>query len=114
MTLLFDRKVFLAELLGTFGLVIAATGSIVYDGIHLQTLGLEFIALMHMLGLWFLVFVFGRYSMAHFNPAVTLGFAITGHAKWAMVPTYIAAQAVGPSPAASSSCMSWDTTPTWG
>lgn len=95
MTLLFDRKVFLAELAGTFGLIIAATGSIVYDGMHRQALGLEFIALMHMLGLWFLVFVFGRYSMAHFNPAVTLGFAITGHARWAMVPTYVTAQAAG-------------------
>ena len=93
--LLFDKKVFLAEAIGTFGLIIAATGSIVYDGIHRQALGLEFIALMHMVGLWFLVFVLGRYSMAHFNPAVTLGFAITGHTKWGMVPAYLAAQAVG-------------------
>lgn len=93
--LLFDKKIFLAEAVGTFGLIIAATGSIVYDGIHLHALGLEFIALMHMVGLWFLVFVFGRYSMAHFNPAVTLGFAITGHAKWGMVPAYLAAQAAG-------------------
>lgn len=93
--LLFDKKIFLAEAVGTFGLIIAATGSIVYDGIRLHALGLEFIALMHMVGLWFLVFVFGRYSMAHFNPAVTLGFAITGHAKWGMVPAYLAAQAVG-------------------
>lgn len=93
--LLFDKKIFLAEAVGTFGLIIAATGSIVYDGIRLHTLGLEFIALMHMAGLWFLVFAFGRYSMAHFNPTVTLGFAITGHAKWGMVPAYLAAQTVG-------------------
>lgn len=93
--LLFDKKIFLAEAVGTFGLVVAATGSIVYDGIHRQALGLEFIALMHMAGLWFLVFALGRYSMAHFNPAVTLGFAITGHARWGMVPAYLAAQAAG-------------------
>lgn len=91
----FDIRVFAAEAVGTFGLLVAATGSIAYDGIQDYALGLEFVALMHMLGLWFLVFVFGRYSMAHFNPAVTLGFAITGHARWGMVPTYLAAQTLG-------------------
>ena len=89
------RSIFAAEAVGTFGLIVAATGSIVYDGMNNYTLGLGFITLMHMLGLWFLVFVFGRYSMAHFNPAVTLGFAITGHAKWSSVPTYLMAQGVG-------------------
>lgn len=93
--LAFRRNIFIAEMVGTFGLVFAATGSITYDGIWMGELGLGFIALMHMLGLWLLVSVFGVYSMAHFNPAVTLGFAITGHARWAHVPTYLVAQTVG-------------------
>ncbi len=88
-------RIFAAEAVGTFGLMIAATGSIVYDGMNNQTYGLGFIALMHMLGLWFLVFVFGRYSMAHFNPVVTLGFAIAGHTRWRAVPVYLGAQALG-------------------
>ena len=84
-----------AEATGTFGLMIAATGSIVYDAVNNYAYGLGFIVLMHMLGLWFLVFVFGRYSMAHFNPAVTLGFAVTGHIQWRAVPAYVGAQAAG-------------------
>lgn len=91
-----DGKVFAAEAAGTFGLLVAATGSIVYDGI--QPMGLWFVALMHLVGLWILVSVFGKYSMAHFNPAVTLGFAITGHARWRMVPCYLAAQVAGAVP----------------
>ena len=91
----FNIRIFVAELVGTFGLLVAATGSIVYDGFNSYTLGLEFIALMHLLGLWILVSVFGKYSMAHFNPAVTIGFAITRHAKWSEVPTYLVAQGMG-------------------
>lgn len=88
-------RIFVAELVGTFGLLVAATGSIVYDGLYLYSLGLEFIVLMHLLGLWILVSVFAKYSMAHFNPAVTIGFAITRHAKWSDVPTYLLAQSIG-------------------
>ena len=96
MSVWFGARVFAAEAAGTFGLLVAATGSIVYDG--MQPLGLWFVALMHLLGLWVLVSVFGKYSMAHFNPAVTLGFAITGHARWRMVPCYLAAQVAGAVP----------------
>lgn len=92
----FEGRIFAAEAAGTFGLLVAATGSMVYDG--MQPMGLWFVALMHLLGLWILVAVFGKYSMAHFNPAVTLGFAITGHARWRTVPCYVAAQAAGAIP----------------
>ena len=87
--------VFAAELAGTFGLMVAATGSIVFDGRMDYSLGLPFVAAMHFAGLFVLVVVFGRYSMAHFNPAVTLGFVISGHVKPGMVPLYVAAQAAG-------------------
>lgn len=61
----------------------------------LGVLGLGFVALAHLAGLGILVAVFGRYSMAHFNPAVTLAFAITGHAKMSQIPTYLSAQILG-------------------
>ena len=88
-------KILLAEAAGTFGLLVAATGSIVYDGMLGGTLGIVFIAVMHFVGLAVLVFAFGRYSMAHFNPMVTLGFWITGHTSTSKVPVYLAAQAAG-------------------
>ncbi len=87
--------IFAAEVVGTFGLLVAATGSIVYDGSVGSVLGLPFIAAMHFVGLFIVVFIFGRYSMAHFNPAVTIGFALSGHIRKERIPLYLAAQAIG-------------------
>ena len=66
-----NKIIFIAELAGTFGLVVAATGSIVYNGILDGALGIAFIAFGHFIGLTIVVYAFGKYSMAHFNPAVT-------------------------------------------
>lgn len=41
-----------------------------------------------------LVYIFGHTS-AHFNPAVTIGFAISGRFPWLYVPHYLVAQFVG-------------------
>ena len=90
-----NKIIFLAELIGTFGLVVAATGSMVYDislgGIY----GHHFIVAMHFIGLSIVVYAFGKYSMAHFNPAVTVGFFITKHVKGRQLPYYFTAQAIG-------------------
>ncbi len=45
-------------------------------------------------GLWVLITIFAPISGAHFNPAVTLAFAISGEFKWSEVPAYIATQIV--------------------
>ena len=71
-----NKIIFIAELVGTFGLVVAATGSIVYNGILDGTLGIAFIAFGHFIGLTIVVYAFGKYSMAHFNPAVPLDFSL--------------------------------------
>ncbi len=39
--------------------------------------------------------MFGQYSGAHFNPAVTIGLAIKGATAWTAVPGYIVAQFAG-------------------
>ena len=39
-------------------------------------------------GLWVLITIFGPISGAHFNPAVTLAFAISGEFKWGDVLPY--------------------------
>lgn len=87
--------IFISELVGTFGLLVAATGSVVYDGRVGETLGTFFIAAMHFIGLAILVYAFGKYSMAHFNPAVTIGFLISGHIQTKQLPIYFSAQAIG-------------------
>jgi aquaporin Z len=90
-----NLTIFCAELLGTFGLVIAATGSIVYDSSLGNTLGPIFVAVIHFIGLAIVVYVFGKYSMAHFNPAVTIGFFLSGYVKAKKLPIYFTAQTIG-------------------
>ena len=87
--------IFFAELVGTFGLLVAATGSVVYDGSIDGILGTFFVAAMHFIGLAILVYAFGKYSMAHFNPVVTIGFLITAHISTKQLPIYLSAQTIG-------------------
>jgi len=87
--------IFFAELVGTFGLLIAATGSIVYDASLGMTLGPIFVAVIHFVGLTIVVYAFGKYSMAHFNPAVTIGFFISGYTKAKTIPVYFGGQIIG-------------------
>ena len=90
-----NKIIFVAELIGTFGLVVAATGSMVYDVSLGGIYGHHFVVAMHFVGLAIVVYAFGKYSMAHFNPAVTVAFFITKHVKGRQLPYYFAAQAVG-------------------
>jgi len=90
-----NKIIFIAELIGTFGLVVAATGSMVYDASLGGIYGHYFVVAIHFIGLAIVVYAFGKYSMAHFNPAVTVAFFITKHVKGKQLPYYIAAQAVG-------------------
>ena len=90
-----NKLIFIAELLGTFCLVVGATGSIVYDGMLGGIYGIGFIAAGHFVALAIAVYAFGKYSMAHFNPAVTIAFFITKHVKGKQLPLYFAAQTIG-------------------
>ncbi len=90
-----NKIIFIAELIGTFGLVVAATGSMVYDVMLGGIYGHHFVVAIHFIGLSIVVYAFGKYSMAHFNPAVTVAFFITKHVKGRQLPYYFVAQAVG-------------------
>ena len=90
-----NKIIFIAELIGTFVLVVGATGSIVYNGILGGTYGIGFIAAGHFVALAIAVYAFGKYSMAHFNPAVTIAFFITKHVKGKQLPLYFTAQTIG-------------------
>jgi len=90
-----NKIIFIAELIGTFGLVVAATGSMVYDVMLGGIYGHHFVVAMHFIGLAIVVYAFGKYSMAHFNPAVTIAFFITKHVKGKQLPLYFTAQTIG-------------------
>ena len=90
-----NKIIFIAELIGTFGLVVGATGSIVYNEMLGGIYGISLIAVGHFIALTIVVYAFGKYSMAHFNPAVTIAFFITKHVSAKHLPVYFTAQAIG-------------------
>lgn len=85
-----------AEGVGTFVLVTCGCGAIVVN----QTTGaLGHAGVAAAFGLVILVLIaaVGHLSGAHFNPAVTLAFALTRHFAWRDVPLYLAGQLAGAS-----------------
>ena len=74
-----NKKIFFAELIGTFIVIVFATGSVVLDAKLNGALGLPFIAIAPAIAVAIGVYLFGKLSMTHFNHAVTVGFSITNH-----------------------------------
>jgi aquaporin Z len=89
------QKKFFAELIGTFIVVASATGSIVFDAKLGGILGIPFIAFAPFVGVAICVYLFGKVSMAHFNPAVTIGYLITGHLRKNLLAWYFGAELIG-------------------
>jgi aquaporin Z len=91
----FNQRKFIAEVIGTFIVVVFATGSVVIDAKLNGILGITFIAFAPFVGVAIGVYLFGKISMAHFNPAVTLGYLITRHIRSTQLVYYFAAEIVG-------------------
>jgi MIP family channel proteins len=83
-----------AELVGTYALVTAGCGAIMVDA---QTGALGHMGVAFTFGLVIMVMIAatGHISGAHFNPAVTVAFALTRHFPWREVPLYVGGQVVG-------------------
>ena len=90
-----NQKKFVAEVIGTFIVVVFATGSVVIDSKLNGVLGIPFIAFAPFVGIAIGVYIFGNISMAHFNPAVTIGFLITKHITKIQLAYYLCAEIVG-------------------
>ena len=60
-----------------------------------NTLGVPFIAFAPFVGVAIGVYLFGKISMAHFNPAVTVGYLITRHLKIQLLAYYLSAEIIG-------------------
>lgn len=92
----------LAEFLGTFMLVWIGSGAAITTGLVLRQFGIGFamapvIAIGISLGTAWAgaIYVAGKISGGHINPAVTIALAATGRFPWAEVVPYIIAQLVG-------------------
>ena len=83
-----------AELIGTYALVTAGCGAIMVNAL---TNSLSHIGVALTFGLIIMVMITatGHLSGAHFNPAVTIAFALTRHFAWRDVPVYIGGQLIG-------------------
>ncbi|MBA3416213.1 MAG: aquaporin, partial [Chloroflexia bacterium] len=88
-----------AELVGTFFLVLIGTGVACAAILRQETAGPPYdslaIALSFGLVLVAIVAALGQVSGAHVNPAVTLGLAAAGKFPWRYVPAYLVAQVAG-------------------
>ena len=92
-----NKKIFFAELIGTFTVIVFATGSVVLDAKLNGALGLAFISIAPAIAVAIGVYLFGKTSMAHFNPAVTVAFLITKHLerKKGLLLIYLLAEILG-------------------
>ncbi|MCC6659556.1 MAG: aquaporin [Phycisphaerales bacterium] len=84
-----------AEGLGTFALVFAGTGAIVIDAATGGAVGHVGIALTFGLVVLAMIYAVGDVSGAHINPAVSLGFVVSGRMAPARAAGYILAQCAG-------------------
>ena len=85
----------ISEFLGTFALVFAGTGAIVINAASHGAITHPGIALTFGLIVLAMIYSFGDTSGAHFNPAVTVGFAVARRFSWMSVPGYVCAQLAG-------------------
>jgi MIP family channel proteins len=81
----------LAEFIGTFMLVLAGCGAIMVN-VTTGALGHSGVAASFGLVVGVMIAATGHISSAHFNPAVTLAFALIRRFAWRDVPLYIVAQ----------------------
>lgn len=88
-------RAIIAEFVGTFALVFAGTGAIVSNSVSGGALGHVGVALTFGLVIMAMIYATGHISGAHFNPAVTLAFALVRHFPAQRVIPYIAAQIAG-------------------
>ncbi len=85
----------IAELIGTFALVFAGCGAIIVNDLSGGAIGHTGIAMTFGLVVMAMIYAVGDTSGAHFNPAVTIAFWLSGRLPLATVPPYIVSQCLG-------------------
>ncbi|XP_058186842.1 probable aquaporin NIP-type isoform X1 [Rhododendron vialii] len=85
----------IAEVIGTFFVIFSGCGVVVVNNLYGGTVTFPGICVTWGLIVMVMIYSVGHISGAHFNPAVTITFAIFRRFPWWEVPIYIAAQIVG-------------------
>src|SRR5258706_10231049 len=85
----------LAEVLGTFLLIVFGCGAVHAAVLTGAQSGLWQVAIVWGIAIMLAAYVCGGISGAHINPAITLSFATWGRFQWSRLPAYIVAQLGG-------------------
>ncbi len=85
-------RIYTAEFIGTFVLVLGGCGAAVLAGPHIGYAG---VAAAFGLSLLVMVYTVGPVSGCHLNPAVTLGLVLAGKFDARRAPGYVIAQVIG-------------------
>lgn len=88
-------KKYYAEAIGTFAMIFCGTGAMTINEITNGDISHVGVAMTWGLIVMAMIYAFGDISGAHFNPAVSIGFAFAKRFAWKEVPKYIIAQAIG-------------------
>ena len=86
---------YIAEFVGTFGIVFAPVALSAAGHFSGAESGLMAAAWVSGLAVLAMIYALGHISAAHFNPAVTLGFAVAGRFPWRYVVPYWIAEFLG-------------------
>ncbi|MBE6072675.1 MAG: aquaporin family protein [Clostridium butyricum] len=90
--------IFMAEMIGTLLLILLGDGvvaNVVLKKSKGSNSGWIVITTGWALAVAIPALIFGSYSGAHFNPALTIALAVIGNLEWGLVPIYIAGQFIG-------------------
>lgn len=86
---------YIAEFIGTFGIVFAPVALSAVGGFSGADKSLAAASWVSGLVVLAMIYALGHISAAHFNPAVTLGFAVAKRFPWCYVAPYCLAQFLG-------------------
>lgn len=86
---------YISEVFGTFAIVFFGTGVVVVNQEMHGVVGHTGICIVWGLIVMSMIYALGTVSGAHFNPAVSIGFAIAKKFEWREVVPYIISQCVG-------------------
>jgi aquaporin NIP len=88
-------KKYLAEFIGTFGLVFCGAGAVTVNEVTGGAITHVGVAISFGLIIMTMIYALGDISGAHFNPAVTLAFAVSKNFPWKEVGPYFLSQLAG-------------------
>lgn len=91
----FEWRRIVAEVVGTFLLVLVGAGGGVINALYHGSLGRPALVVAPALMVLAIILSIGAVSGAHLNPIVSLAFALRNEFPWRRIPGYVVAQVIG-------------------